>query len=495
MKNSKPLISVVIPAYNEEKYLPKCLKSLKNQNFKGDYEIIVVDNNSTDNTQKIAKKEGAKVVFEAKKGVCFARQKGTKKARGEIVVSTDADCIFPKNWLLNIYKSFKEDPKVVAVVGPCDYDSKPRWGRWWIRLVFGAVEIFYKLTGKILYASATNFAFKKENWSKIGGYNTNLTQAGDEYYLLKKLKNEGKIVYLKDNKVSTSSRRLKKGLIYNIFVTLILYYFFDYFIATRITGKSIMGSYPSFREEESLNFRARKRLFKIIIASFIIAFFIYYLFFSSTSGVFGKVISKAKVSQKEIALTFDDGPNEPYTSEILNILDKYKIKATFFEVGKNIEKYPNITLRIFQEGHIIGNHSWSHSLKKPITELYFRDEILKTQDIIYKITGKKPKLFRPPWLFRDPFMLKTAKNYNLITITGSFGSDLEVFQPDYKKIARSAIKKARPGTILIFHDGYNTEGGYREETVKAVELVIQELSRKGYKFVTVPELLGVQPYQ
>jgi len=491
--SKKPIISVVIPAYNEEKYLPRVLSSLAKQDFKGDYEVIVVDNNSTDNTAKIAKKKGARVIFEKNRGVCFARQKGAEAAKGEIIVSTDADCVFPENWLSNIYKAFEREKDIVAVVGSLNYEKKPLWGRIWIKAVFFLVNLGYKLTGKVFYASAANFAFKKEIFEKIGGYNVRLTQGGDEYYLLGKLKKEGKIIYLHKNKILTSSRRLYKGLFYNLFVTLIFYYFFDYLIATRILGKSFTGSYPAFRDEDE-----KKRRFylkkRFIFGVIFLIFFIYYLFFSSTSQVFGRAFFRVKTQEKVIALTFDDGPNEPYTSEILDILKKYNIKATFFEVGKNIEKYPKTTERIFKEGHVIGNHTYSHSIKKPLFHPSLEDEISKTQEIVYKITGKSPILFRPPWLFREPFMKKSLKKYNLIMITGSFASDFEVLQPkyNYKRIANDAIKKAKPGAILIFHDGYNAEGGYREDTVKALPIVIEKLKKEGYNFVTVPQLLKLK---
>lgn len=491
----KPVVSIVIPAFNEEKYLPKCLESLKKQNFDLPYEIIVVDNNSTDNTAKIAKDNGAKVFFEKNRGVCFARQKGTEKAKGKIIVSTDADCFFPENWLLNIYKAFQKNKKAVAIVGPCDYERKPWWGRIWIRTVFTLVWIFYRLTGKIFYASAVNFAFLKKTWKEVGGYNVNLTQGGDEYYLLRKIKKEGKVIFLKDNKILTSSRRLYKGLFYNFFITLIFYYFFDYLIASRILGKSFTGSYPAVRDER----KEKKFLFKkrFILGLIFLFLLFYYLFFSPTSQAFGKVIFKINTKQRIIALTFDDGPNEPYTSEILDTLKEYNIKATFFEVGKNIEKHPKTTERIFKEGHIIGNHTYSHSIKKPLFHPFLEDEISRNQDIIYKITGKKPTLFRPPWLFREPFIQKTLRKKNLIMITGTFGSNFEVFQPkyDYRKIANDAIKKVKPGAILIFHDGYNTKGGYREDTVKALRIIIEELLKRGYKFVTVPELLKISAYQ
>src|ERR1700733_2854768 len=121
--DTKPLISVVIPAYNEETYLPACLEALNNQTYPKDkFEIIVVDNNSKDKTPLIAKKAGATVITEKIQGHVFALNAGMKKARGEIIASTDADTRVNKDWLAIIERVFR-DKDVVAVTGPASYNS------------------------------------------------------------------------------------------------------------------------------------------------------------------------------------------------------------------------------------------------------------------------------------------------------------------------------------------------------------------------------------
>src|ERR1700740_3471780 len=113
--DSLPRFSVVIPAYNEAEFLGSCLDSLRAQDFRDPYEIIVVDNNSTDATADAARSRGVTVVHEPKPGVCSARQRGTAAARGEIVVSTDADTTFGSDWLSRIDRAFRDDPARVAV--------------------------------------------------------------------------------------------------------------------------------------------------------------------------------------------------------------------------------------------------------------------------------------------------------------------------------------------------------------------------------------------
>jgi len=244
---SRPRFSVVIPAYNEAPYLPQTLASLKKQNFAGEVEIIVVDNNSTDLTADIARSLGAKVVEEKRPGVCFARQKGTEVASGEIVVSTDADTQFHVDWLSKIDGMFQKDEEAVAVVGSCHYTDGPIWGTLYPYALFGIISTIYRITGKTYYATATNIAFKKEHWI---GYDTKLTQGGDEVDLIRNLRSKGRVVFVNGNPTLTSARRLARGFIYNFFVTFLIYYLLEYNLS-RHFKRSIIGTAPHFRNDYS----------------------------------------------------------------------------------------------------------------------------------------------------------------------------------------------------------------------------------------------------
>jgi glycosyltransferase involved in cell wall biosynthesis len=128
------MISIVIPAFNEEKLLPECLRSLKNQNYAGEYEIIVADNGSTDNTPNIARQFGAKVITcPEKQNVFYARQAGADVAGGDIIAQADADTIYPEDWLRKIAEKFAARQEVVAITGRFVYRKSP----WW-----AAVEYF-----------------------------------------------------------------------------------------------------------------------------------------------------------------------------------------------------------------------------------------------------------------------------------------------------------------------------------------------------------------
>lgn len=243
MKSTRPRFSIVIPCYNEAKFLSRTLDSLKSQSYSGKYEIIVVDNNCTDETVKIAKSYGVKVIEESHPGVSWARQAGSEAASGEIVVSTDADTVQPENWLQTIEDTFKSCSTCVAVAGPCAYMDGPWWGKQYPKILFGTVAAVSKIIGRPFYVTATNIAFKKSAWT---GYDTTLTQGGDELGLLHSLIKNGRVVFNNDNPVYTSGRRLNRGLLYNLFVTFLTYYMLGYYI-NRLTGRTVIGMAPAYR--------------------------------------------------------------------------------------------------------------------------------------------------------------------------------------------------------------------------------------------------------
>jgi glycosyltransferase involved in cell wall biosynthesis len=253
--------SVVVPCYNEGAYIADTITSLRAQRFRGDWEIVVVDNNCTDDTAAIARALGARVVTEQRQGVCDARQRGAEASSGQIIVSADADTIYPPDWLATIDAAFRADERVVAVAGSCRYIAGPLWGRVYGRLLFGAVDLVYRLTGRVWYVTATNLAFCRKRWP---GYDVRLTQGGDELDLLRKLRKRGVVRYEHANAVWTSSRRLMRGLVYNTVVTLVVYYLSAYLL-NRVFRRRIVGSAPPCRKGAPRSF-ARRRLAAGVVA-------------------------------------------------------------------------------------------------------------------------------------------------------------------------------------------------------------------------------------
>lgn len=242
-----PRFSVIVPAYNEAGYLGRTLTSLQAQDISEPYEIIVVDNNSDDETTEVALSFGVQVVHEARAGVCAARQRGAAAATGEILVSTDADTEHPVSWLRTLDRQFASSESVIAVAGPCRYENAQGWVRHYPRLLFGMVDRVFDLTGYVAYVSATNLAMTR---AAFPGYDLNQTQGGDELDLLRRLRTQGSVVWDQTNIVTTSPRRLRRGLVYNFFVTFLAYYLCGYAL-NRLGGGLRLGTAPAFREQHA----------------------------------------------------------------------------------------------------------------------------------------------------------------------------------------------------------------------------------------------------
>lgn len=205
-------VSVVIPIYNEEKYLTACLDSLMRQNEKAD-EIIIVDNNSTDNSVKIAKKYPIKIVHERIQGITHARNKGFNEAQYEIIARTDADTILPANWIKRIKKAFLDD-KTVAISGPASFYDLPTIASQTKTTFLKVIKSYNKIVKKLLKHDCLygpNCALRKRAWNQIK-YSVcmNDKQVHEDLDLAIHLAPLGKIKFIGTLTVSTSVRRWKK---------------------------------------------------------------------------------------------------------------------------------------------------------------------------------------------------------------------------------------------------------------------------------------------
>ncbi len=189
-----------------------------------------------------------------------------------------------------------------------------------------------------------------------------------------------------------------------------------------------------------------------------------------------------------IAITFDDGPHPVYTRQILDILEKYDAKGTFFMIGQNAEKYKDIVKEVHLKGHEIGNHTYTHPDLRKISASNFLDEIEKTKNLIEEITGEAPKLFRPPGGYLNNDIVNILQNQQATAVLWSWRQDTRDWEcPASECIVASVIKNLRDGDIILFHD-FNCKNS---PTPEALEKILSELSQKGYKFVTVSELMSM----
>jgi glycosyltransferase involved in cell wall biosynthesis len=269
---NKPLISVIIPAYNEANYIVNCLDSLANQIHSPEHEIIVCDNGSTDGTVELVKNHKLKprLVIESTRGVANARQAGLEVAQGEIIVSTDADCLFKTNWLEKIEIQFK-DKTVVGVAGNYHFMNAPLWARVLPYLGSVLVWLIYIVTKKTIYASAANLSFRKKY---TNGYSLLETQGSDERGIIKQLVKNGRVKVILKNPVYTSARRVRKGIFHGIFVTIGYYYTFNVW-QTKKQGYSSIGHQPVIRTEDddSVWGLVERYLFFLILVIFLTILF------------------------------------------------------------------------------------------------------------------------------------------------------------------------------------------------------------------------------
>lgn len=221
----------------------------------------------------------------------------------------------------------------------------------------------------------------------------------------------------------------------------------------------------------------------------------YWTAMSPYSQLLGPFPYRGRTTERCVALTFDDGPNDPYTSQLADLLRATGVSATFFAVGACVERSPGTASRLLDEGHVLGSHGYSHQFARCVGRAVVRDELRRAEEVFTRHLGVRPALFRPPWLLRTPGLFALAREQSLQVVSGEFAHVLEVLQPSPARIARRAVAKARPGSILIFHDGFDAKGGNRASTVAAVELVIAQLTAQGFGFTTVDRLLGVRAYR
>lgn len=221
----------------------------------------------------------------------------------------------------------------------------------------------------------------------------------------------------------------------------------------------------------------------------------YWALMSPYSQLLGPFPYRGRSDRREVALTFDDGPNEPYTSEVADLLGSAGARATFFQVGACVERYPQVSRRLLSDEHVIGSHGYGHRFHRCWTRGALRRDLSLAADTFRRELGQQPALYRPPWLLRVPALGPLLREEGLLPVSGEFCHVLEVVQPSPGRIRDRVLRTVKPGSIVIFHDGFDARGGPRASTVAAVRQLVIALPREGYQMVTVDRLLGVAAYR
>ena len=195
-------------------------------------------------------------------------------------------------------------------------------------------------------------------------------------------------------------------------------------------------------------------------------------------------------NDERLAFTFDDGPDPVYTNELLDLLQKYQVKASFFVVGSRAEQYPEVIQRMYREGHLIGIHNYVHRSNWLMTPWRVKQGVMKTADTLEKITGERPVYYRPPWGMLNFFDFFIHKDFRLILWSVMAGDWRSKGGKD--KILHRLRKKIKPGSVILLHDcgvTYGADEDAPKYTIQALKQLIKELLEKGYSFTRIDEMV------
>lgn len=224
------------------------------------------------------------------------------------------------------------------------------------------------------------------------------------------------------------------------------------------------------------------RLKNRVFVTFLVIFIIILAF--STSAENRCVYSSNDKCTNKIAMTFDDGPHPKQTEEILNILDKYNVKATFFVIGVNVKNYGKSLDSVIKKGHEIGNHTYSHHVLKSMSKENILDEISNTENELLRQYGYEPKLLRPPCGAYDSTLIDIATENEMKIVLWNIDTE-DWAHTSVDNITKNVLKNVRGGDIILFHDYISG----KTNTAAALDILIPRLKEMGYEFVTVSELL------
>jgi peptidoglycan-N-acetylglucosamine deacetylase len=205
--------------------------------------------------------------------------------------------------------------------------------------------------------------------------------------------------------------------------------------------------------------------------------------------LFGRLLWHGRRDVREIALSFDDGPNEPYTSQILDVLRSLDVKATFFVIGSNAERHPDAVRRLVADGHEIGNHTFDHGVLPLRGPRHIRSTTRATSDTVQRIAGMRPLLFRAPHGWRNLWVDRLVRQDGMTPVAWTLGV-WDTARPGAGAIRERTGRGLRNGSIVLLHDGRGTEADAdSSQLVEALPDIIQDARRQGYRFSTIGRMI------
>jgi peptidoglycan/xylan/chitin deacetylase (PgdA/CDA1 family) len=254
------------------------------------------------------------------------------------------------------------------------------------------------------------------------------------------------------------------------------------------TAATLLGRFPARSTG-----RGRAVVFGTVLVATTLVFTGYIGAETPDASWFGGGAVHGPVDTREVALTFDDGPNIGATEKVMAILDSHGAKGTFFEVGKAIDAQPQITRALYADGQLLGNHSYHHDEWRWLDPRY--PELERTQAAFRRAIGTCPVLYRPPHGDRTPFLAQVVRDHHMHMVLWSASAGDWATQ-DAQLVARRILAGARPGAILLLHDGLDgNPDADRGVLVRALPLILDGLRAKGLAPVRLDRLLGTPAYQ
>jgi peptidoglycan/xylan/chitin deacetylase (PgdA/CDA1 family) len=211
---------------------------------------------------------------------------------------------------------------------------------------------------------------------------------------------------------------------------------------------------------------------------------------SPTGQWYGSTFTGLTAGSKKLALTYDDGPNDPHTLRLLGVLAKHQVRATFFMIGHYVQQRPDIARAVAKSGHVIGNHTFTHPNLIFVSDLQTRLQLQDCERALEDAIGEHSRLFRPPFGGRRPASLRIVRSLGLEPVMWNVtGWDWKTTSADY--VEQKVSKQVRGGNVILLHDGSHVAMGLdRSHTVVATDRVITKYKAEGFEFVTIPEMMN-----